>query len=162
MSKSKATRRSAEKHSPPIEPDLSRAQDLVMRLMAIPGKSGQEGEVAEFVKKLLLSAGAAKSSIRTDSAHRRTLIKGETGNLIFKLPGTTRSPRRLLSAHLDTVPICVGSKPVVRGRRVRSADPQTGLGADDRAGAAAIIVAALEIIKNKLTHPPLTFCWFVQ
>lgn len=133
-----------------------------MRLMAIPGKSGQEGEVAEFVKKQLLSAGAAKSSIRTDSAHRRTLIKGEIGNLIFKTPGTMRGPRRLLSAHLDTVPICVGSKPVVRDGRVRSADPQTGLGADDRAGSAAILVAAVEILQNKLPHPPLTFCWFVQ
>ena len=37
-------------------------------------------------------------------------------------------------AHMDTVPLCAGAKPVVKGERVHSAAKQTGLGADDRAG----------------------------
>jgi tripeptide aminopeptidase len=68
----------------------------------------------------------------------------------------------MLSAHIDTVPICLGSKPVLRGRRIHSADPSTGLGADDRAGAAVVLATALEILTRRLPHPPLTFCWFVQ
>jgi tripeptide aminopeptidase len=68
----------------------------------------------------------------------------------------------MLSAHMDTVPICVGCKPKVDGEFVRSANPQTGLGADDRAGAATILTAAVEILENKLPHPPLVFCWFIQ
>ena len=80
------------------------------------------------------SAGAAEADIVLDTAHQRTPIPGEVGNLIFKLPGTLRGPRRLLMAHMDTVPICLGSKPVIDGDFVRSADPNTGLGADDRAG----------------------------
>lgn len=48
------------------------------------------------------------------------------------------------------------------GEFVRSANPATGLGGDDRAGAATILTAALEILRRKLPHPPLTFCWFVQ
>jgi len=68
----------------------------------------------------------------------------------------------MLSAHLDTVPICVGSQPVRRNGHVVSAHPATGLGADDRAGVATILTAAREILRNRLPHPPLTFCWFVQ
>ncbi|MFN8488257.1 MAG: M20/M25/M40 family metallo-hydrolase [Caldilineaceae bacterium] len=144
------------------ELDHNRAFDLVMQMMAIPGKTGFENEVANFITEKLLAAGAPADAIQRDEAHHKTQIKGNTGNLILKLPGAKRGPRRLLSAHMDTVPICVGSKPVCEGRIVRAADPTTGLGADDRAGATAILCAALEILERGLPHPPLTFCWFIQ
>ena len=102
------------------------------------------------------------SRLRHDSAARRGPFGGEVGNLILKLPGTMKGPRRLLMAHIDTVPICVGSRPVRRGRRVVSANPATGLGADNRSGAAAILLTALEIVRRQLPHPPLTFLWTVQ
>jgi tripeptide aminopeptidase len=81
---------------------------------------------------------------------------------VFKLPGSIAGPRRLLMAHMDTVPICVGSKPKREGNVVRSADPTTGLGADDRSGVAVVLTTALEILRRKLPHPPLTFFWPVQ
>ena len=148
--------------SAPFRHDRRAALQLVMKLMAIRGKSGDEAEIARQVVKTLRAAGAPASAIHTDSAHRRTPLTGDHGNLVLRLPGTTRAPRRMLSAHLDTVPICVGSQPVRRNGRVVSADPATGLGADDRAGVAATLTAALEILRHKLPHPPLTFCWFVQ
>ncbi len=144
------------------EPDQDEAVRLVMQLMAIPGPSGKEGAVAEFITKRLREAGAPASAIRSDKAHRSTPITGDVGNLVLRLPGTVRGPRRLLMAHMDTVPLCVGSKPVVDGAFVRSADPTTALGADDRAGAATILSAALAILRHKLPHPPLTFLWTVQ
>jgi tripeptide aminopeptidase len=88
------------------------ALDLVMQLMAIPGRSGDETAVADFVRGQLVTAGIPASSFQLDDAHRRTPIGGQLGNLVLKLPGTVRGPRRMLSAHLDTVPICVGSRPV--------------------------------------------------
>ena len=142
--------------------DLRRALDLVMQLMAIPGPSGQEDQVATFIRKQLRAAGAPAPAIKTDSANRRTLIAGDIGNLVFKLPGTVRGPRRFLSAHLDTVPICVGSRPKRKGGTIHSQDNDTGLGADNRAGCAVLLCAALEILERRLPHPPLTFCWFVQ
>lgn len=145
-----------------IEPNLDRAFDLVMQMMAIRGKSGEESAVADFITEQLLAAGAPADAILRDEAHRKTQIPGNTGNLILKLPGTQRGPRRMLSAHMDTVPICVGSQPVRKARTVHAADPNTGLGADDRAGAAAVLVAALEILEQDLPHPPLTFAWFIQ
>jgi tripeptide aminopeptidase len=82
--------------------------------------------------------------------------------MVLKLPGTVRAPRRMLSAHVDTVPICVGSRPVRRGGRVVSGNKRTGLGADDRAGAAVLLTTVLSIVRQKLPHPPLTFLWCVQ
>jgi tripeptide aminopeptidase len=133
-----------------------------MQLMSLPGLSGREGPVAQFIMDQLRKAGAPESAIVLDDAHRRTPLAGEVGNLILKLPGTLRAPRRLLMAHMDTVPICLGSKPVIDGDYIRSADPTTGLGADDRAGAAAILSAALTILRHNLPHPPLTFLWPIQ
>ncbi len=130
--------------------------------MAIPGTSGSEGAVARYITGKLRDCGAPPSTIRSDNAHKKTPIAGEIGNLIFQMPGTLRGPRRLLMAHMDTVPICVGSKPKRSGRLVRSANPSTGLGADDRAGVATILSAALEILEQKLPHPPLTFFWPIQ
>jgi tripeptide aminopeptidase len=63
---------------------------------------------------------------------------------------------------MDTVPICVGSQPTRDGDFIHSADPKTGLGADDRAGAAVVLAAALEILERRLPHPPLTFFWPIQ
>lgn len=145
-----------------VEPNLERAAGLVLKMMAIPGKSGEESAVAEFIKAQLRGAGVAESALVHDTAHRRSPVPGQIGNLILKLPGTIRGPRRLLTAHMDTVPICVGSQPKRQGDEVRSADPATGLGADDRAGATVVLAAALEILERGLPHPPLTFCWFIQ
>jgi tripeptide aminopeptidase len=64
--------------------------------------------------------------------------------------------------HLDTVPLCVGSKPVQKGRTITSADPATALGGDDRSGAAVVLTAILEILKQGLSYPPLTLFWPVQ
>ncbi len=143
-------------------PNVQRALDLVMQLMAIPGRSGEEGRVAEFIRDRLLGAGVVPSCLQTDSAWKRTPIRGETGNLVLKLPGSQRGPRRMLSAHMDTVPICIGSQPVRGGDLIRSANTETGLGADDRSGVAVILNTALEILERGLPHPPLTFCWFIQ
>jgi len=134
----------------------------VMSAMAIPGKSGGELPAAEFIRKSLIDAGANPKHITTDSANRSTPIPSETGNLIFTLPGTIRAPRRMLMAHMDTVPICVGSNPVRKGNIGRSSDPATGLGADDRAGVATVLTAATEILKQGPPHPPLTFLWTIQ
>ena len=144
------------------EPSLERAEELVMRMMAIPGKSGEESAICQFVRERLLEAGVAAAQIQCDSVPNKSHLGGETGNLILQLPGTYQAPRRLLTAHLDTVPLCVGSIPQRSGNMVRPASENTGLGADNRAGSAVILNAALEILEHELPHPPLTFCWFVQ
>lgn len=134
----------------------------VVEMMAIPGKSAEEGKVVDYIRGKLQKAGVPKSAISTDSAHKKSPRGGEIGNLIVKLPGTIRSPRRLLMAHIDTVPLCVGSQPVRKGKYIVSKDASTALGGDDRAGASVILNAILEIQRHKLSHPPLTLLWSVQ
>ena len=138
------------------------ALQLVMEMMAIPGRSGEEAAVADFIRGQLTTVGIGANELHGDEAHRRTPLGGQIGNLVLKLPGTRRGPRRMLSAHIDTVPVCLGSRPVRRGGRVVSADRATGLGADDRAGAAALLATVLAIRRSNLPHPPLTILWTVQ
>ena len=144
------------------QPNLRRATKLVMQLMALPGRSGQESQVARYIRDALRIAGAPTRAIRGDTTHKNSACPGECGNLILSLPGTIPGGRRLLTAHMDTVPLCVGSRPKQHNGLVRSNDPRTALGADDRAGCAVLLSAASEILECGLPHPPLTFCWFVQ
>jgi tripeptide aminopeptidase len=134
----------------------------VLELLAIPGGSGNEKAVADQIVKRLREAGCPADAIAFDTAHTKTPLKGNVGNLIVKLPGTQPGPRRLFMAHMDTVPVCIGTKPVVAGRFVKSGNPATGLGADDRAGCAVVLSTAIEILKRKLPHPPLTFFFAIQ
>lgn len=134
----------------------------VMELMAIPGGSCQESLVAEWIQKQLQKAGVPASAMSTDTAHRRSPAGGEVGNLIVRIKGTAPGPHRLLMAHMDTVPLAVGCKPVRKGDIIRPASGKTALGGDNRAGCAAVLTAIIEVLRQKLPHPPLTLLFTVQ
>ncbi len=151
--------------SVPLTPGMftsKRALKLVLELMSIPGPSGEEQAVVDYIVGKLKAVGVPNSTISTDQAHRRTPINGKVGNLICKLPGTLRGPRRLLVAHLDTVPLAVGARPIQAGHLIGSANKQSGLGADDRSGVAVLLNTVIEIFERKLPYPPLTLLWPVQ
>jgi tripeptide aminopeptidase len=133
-----------------------------LELLAISGPSGRERQVLKFIADRLRGAGAPRGAIRLDQAQRRSPFGGEVGNLALRLPGTRPAARRVLMAHADTVPLCAGARPVRRGDWLVPADRHTGLGADDRAGTAVVLAAALEVLSKGLDHPPLTFLWTVQ
>ena len=141
---------------------LDNAERLVMELLSISGSSGREARVMEFITRRLRQAGVPLGSIRFDQAHLRSPLGGQVGNLVCSLPGTRRGVRRLLCAHVDTVPLCQAARPVRRGRWIVPAEKHTGLGADDRAGAAVVLSTAMEILRRKLSHAPLSFLWTVQ
>ncbi len=135
-------------------------------LLRVEGTSGREAAVADLVRRKLLAAGCPEEWIRCDRAHRRasraTGADLECGNLIVKLPGTRRGPRRLFSAHLDTVPLCRGARTVRRGDRI-VARGDTALGADDRTGVACLVTAVETLLAGEAStpHPPLTFLFSV-
>jgi tripeptide aminopeptidase len=145
-----------------LEPELDRADKILLEMLAIAGGSGREEQVAQYIIGQLRRAGVPPGAIVRDQAHRRSPHGGDSGNLVFRLPGTIAAGRRMLSAHMDTVPLCVGARPVVRRGFVVPVEKTTALGGDDRAGAAAILVAALEILARRRPHPPLVFLWTVQ
>jgi len=142
--------------------DESSALERVLQLLRIPGRSREETHILRHIQQILFEAGVPASSIVFDAAHTRIPGGGAVGNLVVKLPGTLPGPRRLLMAHVDTVPICVGADPIVDGDRIRSANPQTGLGGDDRAGAAVVLNTLVELLRQRLPHPPITAFFCVQ
>ena len=147
---------------PFFESNHKRAEKILLDLLAIPGPSGQEGAVVKYIVDTLRAAGVPDSAIKTDRAHKKSIFGGEIGNLACRLPGNRRADRRLFMAHMDTVPICVGAKPVKKGNEIRPASRTTGLGADNRSGVATVLSTALDVLENDLPAPPLTFFWTVQ
>ncbi|MCC9644033.1 M20/M25/M40 family metallo-hydrolase [Rhodopirellula sp. JC740] len=139
--------------------DEEAALQRFLDLTRLPGKSGDEAEVSKAIQQALLSAGVDESSIVSDDAGTKTRLSGNAGNLIVTLPGDESLPRTLLSAHMDTVPICVGCDPVIREHaelgRIVVANGPTGLGADDRSGCAAILTAVLERLVRQANDPTL-------
>lgn len=142
--------------------DESAATQLVTDMIAIPGKSGQEQRIAEFIVGQLLAVGIPQDLIAFDNAHKKSPYGGDVGNLIVKLPGTMKGARRLLMGHIDTVPLCVGARPVRKGNLIKSADPRTALGGDNRAGAAVVLNTILTLHRAAVPYPPLTLFWPVQ
>jgi tripeptide aminopeptidase len=128
----------------------------LLDLLSVEGLTGQESKVVKAISRKLIDAGCKKAWIKTDDAHKRLGDGYEVGNLIVQLPGTVKAPRILFSAHMDTVPLCKGAEPIVKGNRI-VAKGNTGLGGDDRSGCAAMVTLCETLLIHKLPHPPITF-----
>ncbi len=137
------------------------AVDRLMHFLAIEGITGQEKAIGEAVAQALGEAGVPSSAIRFDNAHTKIPLPTQTGNLIVTLPGTRPGPRRLLSTHLDTVPLCAGAVPVRKGDRIVP-EGKTALGGDNRTGVAALVTMLAELHQQKLSHGPLTVLFTVR
>jgi tripeptide aminopeptidase len=145
---------------PPHDPE--RAERLLLDLLAIPGPSGSEGEVHEYIINRIREAGLHAGSVTHDDANHRSPFGGEVGNLVVRLEGDPTCPSRLFSAHTDTLPLCVGSRPVTEGGFVHPSRPGVGLGADDRAGVAVLLATLLRLNEWSGQKPPLIFLFSVQ
>jgi tripeptide aminopeptidase len=145
-----------------IQVNEEKAIRRVMDLISIPGGSGSERAVASWICEELQRAGVPETAISFDLANRKSPVGGETGNLIIRLKGTKKGPRRLLMAHMDTVPIAVGAQPIREGDWIRPKLPTTALGGDNRAGCAVVLTSILETLSQGLEYPPLTLLFTVQ
>jgi tripeptide aminopeptidase len=149
----------------PIQVDHPAALERLLRLLAVPGITGQEALIAKEITAVLKEVGVPGSAISYDDAHTRIPEPTQTGNLIVKLPGTGKKGAKplLFMTHMDTVPLCAGASPVVKGKRVVNVhEGQTALGGDNRTGCAVLTTLAAELIKQKLPHPPLTLLFTVR
>jgi len=140
--------------------DDGRALEHLMDLLAVEGLSGEERAVAEMVREKLIAAGCRARWIGHDRAHRKIAPGWQVGNLIVKIPGTTRVPRRLFSGHLDTVPLCRGAVPVLSGDRIESKGA-TALGGDNRTAVAAIVTMVESLMESEAPRPPMTLLFTV-
>lgn len=103
-----------------------------LELLKIPGPSGKEGPVADYLEEALAPLGF---SCRRDGY----------GNLFGVREG--RSEPILLCAHMDTVALAVHPEPIVAGGAYRAGGGKA-LGADDRAGIAVALTAMEQLIEQ--------------
>src|SRR5688572_17969186 len=124
---------------------MSRVADILAELVAIPthqagpdGKAGNERKLCDHLAPLLRERGADEVVVadakRTD---------GRPGAYVFARWGT---PRRIINAHVDTVPANAGWsrdpwQPHVAGGKLY------GLGSADTKGAIAATLVALDAVK---------------
>ncbi len=137
--------------------------DTFMELVTIDSESGHEKEIAKHIANRLEKLGF---TVTFDKANKK--FGGEIGNIIAKKPG--KRPRKrdpfytepfLLNAHMDTVSPGCDVRPKLRDDIITSSGP-TILGADDKAGIAAILHVLEVIKKKKLHHPPLEVVFTVS
>lgn len=118
-----------------------------MELVRVDSESGLEAPVSALLSEKLQRLGC-------------TVYVDEAGNLIARLPGSADGVALVLSAHMDTVSPGRGINPVQENGLIRS-DGTTVLGADDKAGIAAILEAVRVVQEKKLLHGGLELVFTV-
>lgn len=144
--------------------DREAAVARLLRFLGIQGITGQEAAIGRDIVAVLRDGGVSARSIRFDQAHKKIPLPTETGNLIVQLPGRgglRSAPRLLFMTHMDTVPLCAGAKPKVKGRKIVN-EAATALGGDNRTGCAVLATLATELLAAKPDHPPITLLFTVR
>ena len=131
-------------------PNSDRLVRTFMELVQIDSPSKQEAAVADYVEKVLDSLGVR---YWRDDAGKK--IGGNCGNLHVRMAAKKSSASAVLfSAHLDSVMPCMGIKPRLENGVIRS-DGTTVLGADDKAGVAAILELLQCLHEGDASHGPV-------
>jgi tripeptide aminopeptidase len=144
--------------------DTAAATDRLMRFLAVEGVTGQEAAIGREIAAALKEVGVPASAIYLDDANKRIPVPTETGNLIVHLPGQGKlnnQPPIMFMTHMDTVPLCAGAKPAIKGKKIVNT-VKTALGGDNRTGCGVLVTLAAELAKQKLDHPPLTLLFCVR
>ncbi|MCD5415107.1 MAG: M20/M25/M40 family metallo-hydrolase [Clostridiales bacterium] len=123
-----------------------RLVDEFLELVKIDSHSAKEGAIAKVLQRKLEEIGL---EVTVDEAGVKA--GGETGNIIAKLKGKKQGKTIVFSSHMDTVVPGEGVKPIVKDNIIYS-DGTTILGADDKAGIAAILEALRVVKENKTIH----------
>ena len=123
-------------------------------MVRIDSLSLHEGKMVKFLRTELRSLG-----ISSFSAGKPRW--GEVGNLVAFVPGRGQNtPRVMLNAHIDTVSPGKNIKPIEK-RGCIYTDHSTILGADNKAGVAAILEILRVLKEHKIQHPPLRLIFTV-
>ncbi|MBI4651213.1 M20/M25/M40 family metallo-hydrolase [Candidatus Desantisbacteria bacterium] len=118
-----------------------------LELVKIESPSGQEDKIRDWIIKYLKKSGV-------------TTIVDSFGNIIAKKEGMG-GHCFLLNAHIDTVQPCNDIKPCVKDGIV-NVEGNTILGADDKAGVAAILELISVLKETQIKHYPLEIVFSVQ
>ena len=136
--------------------DTNRLIETFFSLVSITSPSFHEREVADYITQKLLTFGF---TIKEDNTGEK--ISGNCGNLIATLQGNNSDMSALFFAtHMDTVAPCQNVRPK-RNNGIITANGDTILGADDKAGIAALLEAMEVLTTKQLPHGTLTLIFTV-
>ena len=141
--------------------DKKKSLEDLMRFLSIEGITGEEHDIAMNIKDDLINSGVPPEYITFDNANDKIPLPTQVGNLIIKLPGTIDAERIMFSSHLDTVPLCKGAIPVIKGDKILPKD-NTALGGDNRTGVSALVTMVKTLFKNNIPHGPITILFTVR
>jgi len=131
--------------------DVERLVLEFQNLLEIESPSKKEGKLAYYLASIFEALGYKcffdKSAETTGS---------EVGNLIVKIPGSIPAEPIFFCAHLDTVGPYKNPKIIFENNIFRT-DGRTILGADDKAGIAALVEVAKILKETSPPHPPLEY-----
>lgn len=126
----------------------NRLLDNFLEMVKISSPSLRERKMADYLVEKMRSIGM---EVYEDDAGAK--IGGNAGNVVGILRGNS-DYQIMFSAHMDTVTPCENVKPLIKnGRVVSSGD--TILGADDKAGIAAILEACQTVAESGKDHPTI-------
>lgn len=127
---------------------MNKVVSKFIELVKIDSVSGKEENLAQILKNQFTDLGLE-------------VVIDKQGSLIGKLRGNLDVPTLLFCAHMDTVQPGEGIEPVVEAGFIKSRG-DTILGADDKAGIVAIIVALREITEGNVEHGNIEVVLTVQ
>jgi len=118
-------------------------------LVKIYSPSYKERFVAGYIKGYVEALGFLAYEDEAGKA-----LGGDAGNVLVTIPGTADGPCILFAAHMDTVEPSGGIEPVIEDGVIKSKG-DTILGADDKAGVAAML-ELISVLEGKLLrHGPV-------
>lgn len=132
-----------------MEADTPRVLQTFLDAVRVDSPSGEEARFGAWCSERLSALGF---EVRFDDTAAE--VGSDSGNLIAERTGEAAGLTVVLSAHLDTVGPGRGIEPVVEDGIVRSAG-ETVLGADDKAGVAAILEALERAVESGAALPPV-------
>lgn len=121
--------------------------DTFLQLVKIPSPSGQEEKVIKYIVE----------KIKTFVSD---LYIDKIGNLYVRINGKSKEPL-LLCAHMDTVEPAGSQEPIIKKGIIYS-NSKYVLGADNKAGIAAILSLIKKLHQEKITHPSLEILFTVR
>jgi len=132
-----------------------RIKNIFETLVKIDSPSGEEAEVAKWLKTYLLDLGC---ELREDNAAE--ILGTNANNIIAEFKGNSEKEPFLLCGHMDTVEPGRGVEPVFEDGIFKSKG-DTVLGSDDKS-ALAIILEVLHVFKeNNIEHAPIEMVFTV-
>lgn len=123
-----------------------------IELVQIDSETGYEADIAEVLKEKFTHLG-----LKVTEDHSKEKTGHGAGNLICHLKGTEEDVDTIyFTSHMDTVVPGKGIKPSIKDGYIVS-DGTTILGADDKAGIAAMLESIKVLQENDIKHGDLQF-----